>query len=172
MDESGFSLVSSLKRTWAPRGQTPRLRTSLNHHQRINVIGALIVTAKGRKVKLRAKLHRRNISGEEIIAFLRHLLRHIRGPLLLLWDNAPIHERQKVQQFISRQARLYVENFPRYAPEMNPVEFVWTQADEYMAGTAPANVKELQQNVKGALSRTRISQRRMRACLQAAALRW
>jgi putative transposase len=161
-----------LKRTWAPRGQTPELRTSLNHHQRINVIGALIMTAGERKLKLRARVHRRNVTGDEIIAFLGHLLRHIKGALLLVWDNAPIHQRQKVQQFISSQPRLHVENFPRYAPELNPVEFIWTQADEYIAGTAPANVGELKNNVQAALRRTRISQRKMKACLQASALRW
>ncbi len=117
-------------------------------------------------------MHQHNVAGEEIIRFLQHLLRHIRGPLLLVWDNAPIHERQKVQQFIVCQPRLHVENFPRYAPELNPVEFVWTQADEYTAGTAPATISELKSNVQAALRRTRISQRRMWACLKASTLKW
>ncbi|WP_227646046.1 transposase, partial [Klebsiella pneumoniae] len=51
IDESGLSLVWSLKRTWAPRGQTPEVRTSLNHHQRVNIIGALLITPSRRKVK-------------------------------------------------------------------------------------------------------------------------
>ncbi len=123
-------------------------------------------------MKLRTRLHRHNVTGEEIIHFLRHLLRHTRGPLLLVWDNAPIHERQKVWQFIGTQPRLHVENFPRYAPELNPVEFVWTQAVEYTAGTAPASVGELKSNVQAALRRTRRSQRRMRACLKASTLKW
>lgn len=138
----------------------------------MNVIGALCVTADGRRVRLRTRLHRRNVTGEEVIAFLRHLLGQTRGSLLLVWDNAPIHERRKVRQFIGAQPRLHVENFPRYAPELNPVEFVWTQVVEYTAGTAPASVGELRGNVQAALRRTRRSQRRMQACLKASALKW
>lgn len=136
------------------------------------MIGALIITAGGGRVSLSTRLHSHHVTGEEIIHFLRQLLRHTRGPLLLVWDNAPIHERQKVRQFIEGQPRLHVENFPRYAPELNPVEFVWTQADEHTAGTAPASVSELKSNVQAALRRTRTSQRRMRACLKASALKW
>jgi transposase len=148
------------------------LRTSLAHYQRVNVIGALLLTAGGRRAQLRTRSHAHNVTGEEVIHFLRHLLGRTRGPLLVVWDNAPIHERRKVRQFISSQPRLHVENFPRYAPELNPVEFVWTQADEYTAGTAPARVSELRRNVQAALRRTRRSQRRLRACLKASALKW
>lgn len=123
-------------------------------------------------MKLQTRLHTHNVTGEEVIHFLRHLLGHTRGPLLLVWDNAPIHERQKVRQFIGGQPRLHVENFPRYAPELNPVELVWTQADEYTAGTAPASVSQLKSNVRAALRRTRRSQQRMQACLKASALKW
>lgn len=131
-----------------------------------------MITAGGRRIRLRARWHPHNVTGEEIIEFLRHLLRRTRGPLLLVWDNAPIHERQKVRQFIGTQPRLHAENFPRYAPELNPVEYVWTQVEEYTAGTAPASVGELKDNVQAALRRTRRSQRRMRACLKASALKW
>lgn len=123
-------------------------------------------------MKLRTRLHGRSVTGEEVIAFLRHLLGRVRGPLLLVWDNAPIHGRLKVRQFISTQPRLHVENFPRYAPELNPVEYVWTQVVEYTAGTAPARISELRGNVQAAMRRTRRSQRRMRACLKASTLKW
>lgn len=172
IDESGLSLVWSLKRTWAPRGQTPEVRTSLNHHQRVNIIGALLITPSRRKVKLRAVAHEQSISGEEIIRFLEHLLKRVSGPLLVVWDNAPIHERRKVQEFSEGVSGLHVENLPRYAPELNPVEFVWTQVDEYTAGTAPLNVKELKQKVTAGLRRTRINEKRLRACLKASRLKW
>jgi transposase len=161
-----------LKRTWAPRGQTPKVRTSLQHHQRINVIGAVVITPAGRKVKLRAKRHEVNLTGEQIIDFLKHLLRRVRGPILLVWDRAPIHQRKKVQEVIGRQKRLDVYNFPTCAPELNPVEFVWTQAKEYLTGTAPENISQLRKNVQAALQRTRVSQKRLRACLHASDLAW
>jgi transposase len=171
-DESGFSLACPLKRTWAPRGQTPKVRTSLQHNQRINVIGALLITPAGRRIKLRAKRHEVNLTGEQIIDFLKHLLRRVRSPILLIWDRAPIHQRKTVQEMIRRHKRLYVYNFPTSAPELNPVEFVWTQADEYLAGTAPENIGQLRANVQAALQRTRVSQKRLWACLHASDLPW
>jgi hypothetical protein len=96
----------------------------------------------------------------------------VRGPILLVWDNAPIHQRKKVQDFIRHYNRLYVYNFPTCAPELNPVEFVWTQADEYLAGTAPETIGELRANVQAALQHTRVSQKRLWACLHASDLPW
>ena len=144
----------------------------MQHNQRINVIGALLITPSGRKVKLRAKRHEVNLTGEQIIDFLKRLLGRVRGPILLVWDRAPIHQRKKVQQLIGRRKRLSVYNFPTCAPELNPVEFVWTQADEYLASTAPENIVELRANVQAALQRTRVSQKRLRACLHASDLPW
>ena len=161
-----------MKRTWAPRGETPKVRTSLQHNQRVNVIGALLISASGRKVKLRAKRHEVNLTGDQIIDFLKHLLGRVRGPILLVWDKAPIHQRKAVQELIGRRKRLYVYNFPTCAPELNPVEFVWTQAEEYLASTAPENIVELRSNVQAALQRTRVSQKRLRACLHASDLSW
>jgi hypothetical protein len=45
----------------------------LQHNQRINVIGALLITPAGRKIKRRAKRHEINFTGEQIIDFLKHL---------------------------------------------------------------------------------------------------
>jgi len=126
-DESGFSLVSPLKRTWAPRGQTPCVRTSLDHHERLNLLGAVLVTPKSRRLKLMIRSHRRTLRGEEVIAFLTALLRRIRGPIVLVWDNHPIHQRKLVQAFLAQQNRLHVYDLPTGAPELNPMEGVWQQ---------------------------------------------
>ncbi len=102
LDESGFSLLSPLKRSWLRRGQTPTVRTSLSHHERLNVLGALCVTAGGRSIKLITRAHRRSLRGEEVIAFLSLLLRRFVGPVVLIWDQHPIHQRRLVQVFIER----------------------------------------------------------------------
>ena len=171
-DESGFSLVSPLKRTGAPRGQTPTVRTSLWHGERLNLLGTLQMTPRGRRLKRSVQSYRHSLTGEEIIAFLRRLLRGMRGPIVLLWDKPPIHQRQKVQTFIAQHPRLQVHNFPTSAPELNPVEFVWTQVSEYLAGMAPRNHSELRTNVSAAIARTRRSQKRLWACIAGAKLAW
>ena len=169
-DESGFSMVSPLKRTWARRGQTPILRTSIEHNQRLNLIGAWCLTPAARQVKLHLQSHWCALSGDEVVLFLKQLLRQVRGAMVMVWDKHPIHKRKMVTQFLARHPRLDVNWFPTCAPELNPMEFVWTQVSESTASTAPHNASELQTNVRRGVARTRRSQKRLRACLDASAL--
>jgi len=172
LDESGFSLVSPLKRTWARRGQTPVVRTSIEHNQRLNLIGAWCLTPAGRKVKVRLQSHWSALSGDEVVLFLKHLLRDVRGAIVMVWDKHPIHKRKLVTQFLARNSRLDVNWFPTCAPELNPMEFVWTQVSESTASTAPHNASELSTNVRRGVARTRRSQKRLWACLYASELPW
>lgn len=172
LDESGFSLVSPLKRTWARRGQTPVMRTSIEHNQRLNLIGAWCLTPAARKVKLHLQSHWAALSGEEVVLFLKHLLRQVCGPIVLVWDKHPIHKRKMVTQFLARHPRLDMNWFPTCAPELNPTEFVWTQVSESTASTAPHNASELQTNVRRGVARTRSSQKRLWSCLHASDLPW
>jgi len=173
LDESGFSLVSPLKRTWAPRGQTPRVRTSLSHWERVSLLGAVQVTPDGQRVKLHTHTYyKRNLTGLEVIAFLEQLLREISGPIVLAWDNHPTHRRKLVQAFLADHPRLHVYAFPRYAPELNPAEYIWTQLSEHTAGTAPHHTSELRANVRTGVAKIRRSQRRLWACIWASELPW
>lgn len=164
--------MSPLNRTWAPCGETPVVRTSIAHHDRVNVIGAVFLTPGGQRLRLHVHLHTSYITGHHILGFLAHLLRRRRGPLVLVWDNHPTHRRKMVQHFLARHPRLHVFSLPSYAPELNPAEYLWTQTAEYMAGTAPRSAGELRGNVLAGLRRLRRSQARLRACLSASALSW
>ena len=171
-DESGFSLVSPLKGTWAPCGQTPVIRTEISHHTRVNAIGALLVTPGGRRLHLLSRLQCRTLTGQSMLMFLRKLLRTVPGPIVLVWDNHPIHIRRLVKAFVARYPRLHVFHLPPYAPELNPVEGIWTQAKESTAGTAPHHIQELHRKVHTILKRTANSPRRLRACFHIAKLPW
>ena len=161
-----------MKRTWAPRGQTPTIRTSLEHNERLNLIGTLGVTPKQRKIKLHLHSHRQSISGDEVISFLTHLSHHVKGPIVMVWDKHPIHRRRKVKDWLARHPRIHVYEFPTSAPELNPTEFAWTQISEYTASTAPRNGTELSANVFAGIARTRRSQSRLWACIDASDLPW
>ena len=113
-----------------------------------------------------------NLTGEHILKFLRDLLKAIAGPIVLLWDSAPIHTRHKVQAFIAAQARLHVLSFPKYAPELNPVEFLWAQVNEHLACRAPQSIQELKALVHMAVQRSRAARWRLEACLRGAELPW
>src|SRR5919108_4847695 len=69
----------------------------------------------------------RAFDGAAIVAFLRQLLRQVRGKLLVIWDGAPIHRCRMVKAFLGAGAarRLQLEQLPAYAPDLNPDEGVW-----------------------------------------------
>ena len=65
--------------------------------------------------------------GPAVVAFLRQLLRQVRGKLLVIWDGAPIHRCRPVKDFLAADAaaRLQLVPLPGYAPDLNPGEGVW-----------------------------------------------
>lgn len=67
------------------------------------------------------------LDGPAVVRFLRHLLRHIAGKLLVIWDGSPIHRCTVVKQFLQAgaAARLWLERLPSYAPDLNPDEGIW-----------------------------------------------
>jgi transposase len=70
----------------------------------------------------------RSLRGPDVVRFLQHLLRHLPGKLLVIWDGAPIHRAQVVKNFLAQggAARIWLEPLPAYAPELNPDEGIWS----------------------------------------------
>jgi len=74
-----------VRRTWAPVGRTPLLR-HWQRHDRISVISGLSVSPRRQRLGLYFQLHDENIRAAEVCGFLRELLRHLRGHVIVLWD--------------------------------------------------------------------------------------
>jgi transposase len=171
VDESGFLLIPTVRRTWAPRGQTPYLRHRYRH-DRLSVCSGLAVSPQRRRVALYLRCRPRALTGLDMRAFLRHLLRHLRGPVDLLWDRGPIHRRREVQAFLRRHPRLQIHYFPAYAPELNPAEYVWAQADQALANGAPDDLSELRHRLGTTVRRLRRSRDLLWSCIYASDLPW
>ena len=72
------------------------------------------------------RLYQRTIRAAEVVNFLGHLLRHLPGKLLVVWDRSQTHRGRLVREFVVRQrGRIELEYLPAYAPELNPVEYIW-----------------------------------------------
>jgi transposase len=97
------------------------------------------------------------IRSPQIIEFLTHLLRHIPGKLLIVWDGLPGHRSRATWQFIREQrGRLWVEFLPGYAPELNPVEYLWSHWKQHeLPNLCPQNFGQLSQYARQALRRMR-----------------
>ena len=121
VDESGLSTRPTRVRTWAPKGQTPLLQETFNWKS-LSIIGGLAL------LRFYFQIHPGSIKGPQVIEFLRHLQRHVPGRLLVLWDGAAIHRCALVRDYVAgTRGRIRVERLPAYAPELNPVEYMWGQ---------------------------------------------
>jgi transposase len=114
-----------VRRTWSRCGQTPVLRHVGRNRKKVSAIAALCVSPERREVRLYFQLLvDENFNSMAVLGFLRQLARHFHEPLLLVWDRARIHRDLRVAVFVDvMQWRQFY--FPPYAPELNPVEYVW-----------------------------------------------
>ena len=126
-DESGVSQQPVVRRTWAPRGQTPILSHTGGHWQRLSVAGALAFRWDGLAVRFFFQTCPDSYTDTRLIPFLRALKRHFRRQrVCLIWDGLGAHKSGRMRAYLARQRRwLRVERLPAYAPELNPVEQVW-----------------------------------------------
>jgi transposase len=169
LDESGFLLIPPLQRTWAPRGQTPVLRHRYRR-DKLSVISAITVSPKRRRLGLYYQFYDDNVTQLDMAAFLRDLLRHLRQPVILLWDQAAQHKGDPIRAVCHDHPRLQLEYLPAYAPELNPDEFVWRQAKQHLTNNCPDELDTLFDQVSTVLAMIANSPDRLQACIQHADL--
>ena len=139
---------------------------------KISTIGAISVSPKQKHLALYLKFLERNANGVDIRDFLIDLLKHLHGNIILLWDSSSIHRRKLVKQYIDKHPRLQVEEFPGYAPELNPAEFIWTQAKGELANTSAEDLQQLQALLNKSENRLANSQKLLWSCIYASDLPW
>jgi len=123
-DESGLSTQPVVRRTWAPRGETPVLTHRFRHWERVSVAAALAFRWDGRRSRVFFQTRSGPYTAASLIGFLRQLKRHFRrGRVILLWDGLPAHRSGRMREYLTQQRHwLSVERLPAYAPELNPAE--------------------------------------------------
>jgi transposase len=126
LDESGFMLTPTVRRTWAPRGQTPVL-DAWDRRDRISAISSITVSPRNRSLNLYFDLlpDNRNVHDEDIVDYLRQLKAQLGGAMTILWDGSRVHRSHLVQAFLAEHPDIKTERLPAYAPELNPDELVW-----------------------------------------------
>ena len=156
IDETGFSQRPNVRRTHAPRGQTPVFKEHFNW-KRLSAIGAVAWRPWQASTRLLLSVRPGSISTPEVIEFLRNLRRHVPGPVVLLWDGLPCHRSSETQRHIQSQAGwLTVERFPAYAPELNPLEYLWSALKRKdMANYSPDTIAEIGDRITRGMRRLR-----------------
>ena len=128
-DEAGVRSDYHSGTTWAPKGQTPVIRTTGSRY-RLNLVSA--VSAKGamRFMTIKGKLN-----ADRFIEFLERLLKNQTTPVYLIVDGHPVHRSARVRTFVeATEGRLKLFHLPAYSPELNPDEQVWNQLKNHRLG--------------------------------------
>lgn len=120
-DESGFYLLPGIVRTYAPMGVTPVLR-QFQTRDHLSVMGALVHGSN----RVYTMVRHESLNGLNMIEFLEHLRKVAGLSLLVIWDGSPIHRRCAVRDFVHvLRGQIRLEQLPGYAPDLNPVEWLW-----------------------------------------------
>jgi transposase len=147
------------------RGQTPVLHETFNWKS-LSIIGGLALW------RFYFQIHAGSIKSLQVVEFLNHLQRHLRGKILVIWDGAPIHRSVLVKNYVaSTKGRIVVERLPAYAPELNPVEYMWGHLKTHeIANLIATKAWELSFEATAALRRMRRRRLVIAACYSQAEL--
>jgi len=126
-------------RTWAPKGQTPIIQFHFNW-KHLSVIAGLT------RLSCFFRFHEGSIKKEEIVEFLKALKAHLKQPLLIIWDGLKAHRSKLVRDYLDgTDGHIQVAFLPPYAPDLNPVEYLWAWLKRHaLANFCPDNLAELQ----------------------------
>lgn len=149
MDESGFSLVPLVRKTWSKRGETPILRHSYRR-SKISVIAGICTNPH----IFAKQIRNRAVRTHDVVAFLKHLLRHGPKKICLVWDNISTHKASAVRQLVEKnRKRIEMHFLPAYAPELNAEENVWGHMKWHtLVGASPKNTQELSLKIRHAIA--------------------
>jgi len=153
-------------RTWAPRGKTPVLQETFNWKSLSVIAGITLWT-------FYFQMCAGSIKSGQVVKFLKALRSHLKGRrLLVVWDGAPIHRSRVVSEYLaSTRGGIAVERLPAYAPELNPVEYLWAHLKEHEIGNLIVREAwQLSHQATAALRRMRRRPRIIRACFAQAEL--
>lgn len=115
-----------MRRTWAPKGETPVLVHAFSW-KKLSMCVALGYRWDGERCQLWFQTKPGSYNDESLIDFLRDLKRDLRGEkAILIWDGLPSHKSRRMKQYLEgERSWLEVEMLPAYSPDLNPVEDLW-----------------------------------------------
>ena len=160
-----------VRRTWAPRGQTPILR-QWNRHDRLSVISAITLAPYQCRIGLYWSIQRENICADDVVAFLRALSRNIHRGIILIMDRWSVHRAKTLWRYLEHRSKtIRVEWLPAYAPDLNPVEQVWNHSKYAdLANLAPEDIEQLGHLVGASIGSTRKQVHLLQSFFQTAGL--
>lgn len=169
-DESGITEKPVVRKTWSVKGQTPTIASSCSWKS-LTMAGLLLFTPKGNNPSIYFRLQPGAMDKYDFLDLLKDIKIELKGKkLLLIWDGLPAHRAKVVKEYIeSQNTWLRVERYPAYAPELSPVEFIWSPIKSKDLGNVPPKgLKHLKRLVRGSFRRIKADKRLLKSCLRKA----
>ncbi|MGW5680032.1 IS630 family transposase [Streptomyces sp. NPDC003860] len=159
-DEAGFTRRPPRGRTWGRRGRTPVVTVSGRRSGRLSVAG-LIAMRPGSRTRLchRLRTHpagrgkRRSMGERDFIALIDGVHHLVKAPIVLVWDRLNTHVSHAIRELTAERDWLTVFLLPAYAPDLNPVEWVWAHVKRSLANLAVVALDRLEALVRNRLKR-------------------
>ncbi|SEC13714.1 putative transposase [Streptomyces sp. 2314.4] len=176
-DEAGFSMTPPRARTWGRRGHTPVIRVRGRSRRRTSV-AALCCYKPGEQSRLihRPRHHlmlkgaRKSFSWQDYRDLLVRAHIQLGGPIVVIWDNLNTHLAAGLKRYEAEHDWLVTVRLPPYAPDLNPVEVVWSLVRRAMANTALGTPDDLDRKLRRELRRIQLRPHLIDGCLTATGL--
>jgi transposase len=153
------------------RGSRPQQIAS-QRRDRLSVIASLALTPVQRRIKLSFHVQPRNVCAPDVVRYLRALRRQHGGELIVIMDRLGAH--QKAVKDLRKKGApwLSVEWLPGYAPDLNPVEPLWSHSKyTSLANFVPDDIEHLDDAVLNAIDAIYFKPHLLRSFFQAAKLK-
>ncbi|HEY9886367.1 MAG TPA: IS630 family transposase [Vampirovibrionales bacterium] len=117
LDESGIQTNQNNRKTFAPKGKTPRVDIPV---RRIRCSYLASISNRG---KMRFMVYSNRFNSEKLIVFLKRVIASSKRKIYLIMDNHPVHKSRKVKSWVEgNKEKIEIFYLPTYSPEMNPEE--------------------------------------------------
>jgi len=170
VDEAHFRADVDLRAKWVLRGEpawadstSPRLGEKATYYS-----GVCLETGE-----VESMVVTENCTAKTSVAFLQHLRGKHSEPLIVIWDNSPVHRGPEMREYLTTpDLKLQLVALPAYSPDFNADEAIWDWAREEVTantcfGTAVKVREKLDPFLAGLTERTAEVQQRCRTTLQA-----
>jgi transposase len=123
VDEAHFRAEADLRGKWVMRGEpalvdstSPSLKEKVTYYS-----GVCLETGEVEAMEVD-----RNCTAQTSAAFLRQLRDKYSQPLIIIWDNAPVHYGDAIREYLRTSGlNLRLVPLPGYSPDFNADEAIW-----------------------------------------------
>ena len=121
------------------------------------------------------KIYKRHFDGsinaEKLLVGLEHFERHIKGPIILIWNRSRTHKANLVKALLEKHPNIHVEYLLAYAPELNPEEYCHGKVKRRMKNAILHSKIEIRSSLVQGFARLRKRPDILLGCFQHAGLK-